>query len=170
MCYNGSVAISALTARPGLAQFVKFCIVGSTSFVIDFGIYNILLRVGLSPALSLSFSFLVAVVNGFYWNRRWTFRATDGDARKQGPKFLATNAIGWLLNLSVTTLALVLAAHWGLTRTHHTPAETLHLVLFRSANGKQGFSLLALNAAKVCATVVVTAWNFCAAKFFTFKK
>jgi putative flippase GtrA len=170
MCYNGPVAISALAARPGLAQFVKFCIVGSTSFAIDSGIYIVLLRVGFSPALALTISFLVAVVNGFYWNRRWTYRATDGDARKQGPKFLATNAIGLMLNLSVSTLALVLAAHWGLTRTHHTPAETLQLVLFRRANGEQGFSFLALIAAKICATVVVTTWNFCAATFFTFKK
>jgi len=170
MCYNRNVAISALTARPGLAQFVKFCIVGLSSTVIDFGIYNVLLSVGLSPALSLTCSFLVSVLNGFYWNRRWTFRATDGDARKQGSLFLLTNTVGWGLNLSVTTLALVLAAHWGLTRTHHTPAETLHLVLFRSATGEQGFSRLALNAAKICATFVVTAWNFSAAKLLTFKK
>ena len=62
-----------------------------------------------------------------------------------------------------------LAAHWHLTKTHHTPQETLNLVLFRAANDGQGFSRLALNAAKACATVVVTTWNFTAAKFFTFK-
>ena len=163
------MAISALSARPGLAQFVKFCIVGLSSTLIDFAIYNVLLRVGFTPALALTCSFLVSVFNGFYWNRRWTFRAMDGDAKKQGPKFLMTNAIGWLLNLSVTTLALVLAAQWHLTQTHHTPAETLHLVLLKSANGDKGFSMLALNAAKICATLVVTAWNYTAAKFFTFK-
>ena len=163
------MAISALAARPGLAQFVKFCIVGLSSTLIDFAIYNVLLRVGFPPALALTCSFLVSVSNGFYWNRKWTFREVGGDVKTQGPKFLATNAIGWLLNLSVTTIALVLAAQWHLTQTHHTPAETLHLVLFRSATGEQGFSMLALNAAKVCATLVVTAWNFTAAKFFTFK-
>jgi putative flippase GtrA len=164
------VAISALAARPGLAQFVKFCIVGFSSTIIDFTIYNVLLRLGFTPALALTCSFLVAVFNGFYWNRRWTYRATEGDALKQGPKFLATNIVGWALNMTVTTVALVLASQWGLTRTHHTPAETLHLVLFRSATGEVGFSTLALNAAKVCATIVVTAWNYSAATFITFKK
>ena len=163
------MAISALAARPNLAQFVKFCIVGLSSTLIDFAIYNVLLRVGFSPALALTCSFLISVANGFYWNRKWTFREVQGDARKQGPKFLGSNAIGWLLNLSVTTLALVLAAHGNFTETHHTPAETLHLVLFKSATGEQGFSTLALNAAKACATLVVTAWNYTAAKFFTFK-
>ncbi|WP_395095112.1 GtrA family protein [Armatimonas sp.] len=161
--------IHALKARPSLTQFVKFCIVGLSSTLIDFAIYNLCLNAGLLTPIALTFSFMVGLANGFYWNRRWTFRAVGGDRRKQGSKFLASNSVGWLLNLTVTTLALVLAAHWHLTKTHHTPQETLNLVLFRAANDGQGFSRLALNAAKACATVVVTAWNFTAAKFFTFK-
>lgn len=161
--------IHALKARPSLTQFVKFCIVGLSSTLIDFAIYNLCLNAGLLTPIALTFSFMVGLANGFYWNRRWTFRAVGGDRRKQGSKFLASNSVGWLLNLTVTTLALVLAAHWHLTKTHHTPQETLNLVLFRAANDGQGFSRLALNAAKACATVVVTTWNFTAAKFFTFK-
>jgi putative flippase GtrA len=68
----------------------------------------------------------------------------------------------------VTTLALVVAAHLHLTQTHFTPEQTMQLILERNTDG-QGFSRLALNAAKLCATVVVTAWNFSASKFITFK-
>ena len=52
---------------------------------------------------------------------------------------------------------------------HFTPAQTLEMVLTRSASKANGFSLLALDAAKICATVVVTIWNFGASKFITFR-
>jgi putative flippase GtrA len=163
------VILHALREHPGLTQLVKFCIVGGSSTVIDFGIYNLLLGVGLSTLLALTVAFLAGVANSFYWNRRWTFRATQGNQGKQISRFLAANGIGWLLNLTITTLALVLAAHWHLTNAHHTPLETLNLVLYRAANDSQGFTRQALNAAKLCATLIVMSWNFVAAKFFTFK-
>ena len=112
-------------------------------------------------------SFIVAVTNGFYWNRRWTFRAGAGDARKQYPKFVATNVIGLLLNVSVTALALIVASQMGLTTVNEPPAEIAKIIFL--GKGKEAFSPLAVNAAKICATVCVTAWNFTAAKFWTFK-
>jgi len=169
MISGAASSFASLANRRGPRQFVKFCIVGASSTIIDFAIFNVLLRFGLPPAVALSISFVGGVTNGFIWNSRWTFKEAQRDTKTQAPKFLATNVVGWLLNLMVTTIALVIAAHLHLTRTHHTPAETLHLVLFRAATNEQGFSALALNAAKLCATVVVTAWNFTASKFITFK-
>jgi putative flippase GtrA len=165
-----SSAVSPLFARPGIRQFAKFCIVGATSTIIDFSVFNLLLLTGMSPAAALSCSFLVAVTNGFIWNSRWTFRANRADAKRQYPKFVATNLVGWFLNLSIVTLALMTAAYVGLTHVHHTPAETIRIVAFGARAGEQPFSFLALNAAKVCATCVVLAWNFTASKFWTFKQ
>lgn len=163
-------AASSFAARPGLRQFAKFCIVGASSTILDFTVFNLALRAGLSPAKALTCSFLVAVTNGFIWNSRWTFRATRGDARKQYPKFVATNIVGWMLSLFVVTTALVLAAHLRLTTVHHTPLETMRIVLFGAHSGERSFSFLALNAAKVCATIVGVVWNFTASKFWTFKQ
>ena len=163
---SGNVA--SFVSRPGPRQFVKFCIVGATSTVIDFGLLNLLhYHFGLPLALAATCSFLVAVSNGFYWNRRWTFRAGDGDARKQYPKFVATNTIGWLLNITIMTLALVTASYLGLTTVNQPPLETVSLIAL--GKGKEVFSPLAVNTAKACATVCVTAWNFTAAKLWTFR-
>jgi putative flippase GtrA len=161
-------AVSSLAARQGARQFVKFCIVGASSTIIDFGLLNLLkFKLGLPLALAASLSFLVAVFNGFYWNRKWTFRAGAGDMKRQYPKFLATNIIGWLLNLTIMTLALIAASQLGYTHVDRTPAQIAGLIL--TGEGKNEFRPLAVNLAKAIATVCVTAWNFSAAKFWTFK-
>ena len=159
---------SGLASRRGARQFVKFCIVGASSTIIDFGLLNFLkFTLGWPLALAASVSFLVAVCNGFYWNRRWTFRAGQGDPKRQYPKFLATNIVGWLLNLSIMTLALIGASQLGFTHVDRTPAQIVGLIL--TGEGKNEFSKLSVNLAKAIATVCVTAWNFSAAKFWTFK-
>ncbi|HVK04469.1 MAG TPA: GtrA family protein [Armatimonadaceae bacterium] len=158
-----------LLKRKGLRQFVKFCIVGLSSFTIDLGILLLLNKVlGLPLVFAATISFLIAVANGFYWNRRWTFRAHGGDPRKQYPKFLLTNIVGWLLNVSIMTLALIAASQLDLTTVKEPPVEIIKLIAL--GQGKEVFSARAVTAAKICATIVVTAWNFTAARFWTFRK
>jgi putative flippase GtrA len=159
---------ATLRTRPGLVQLIRFCIVGASSTLLDFGLFNLVhYRLGVPIAPALTLSFLVSVCNGFYWNRRWTFAQSAGDARRQGPRFLATNTVGWLLNLSITTGALLLATRLGWVQTQRSPQEIVALIA--AGQGKHEFAFLALNGAKACATVVVTAWNFTAAKFITFR-
>lgn len=163
-----SGTVSTFTARPGARQFVKFCIVGASSAVIDFSLLNILhFGLHLSVAAAATISFFTAVCNGFYWNRKWTFRASDGDAAKQYPKFVATNLVGWGLNLSIMTAVLVTAGAMGLLHTQRSGGEIISLIA--TGEGKQAFNALALNGAKAVATVFVTAWNFTASKLWTFK-
>jgi putative flippase GtrA len=163
---SGSVA--SFISRKGPRQFVKFCIVGASSTIIDFTLLNLLhFRAGFPLPLAATCSFLVAVCNGFYWNRRWTFDAGAGDARRQYPKFVLTNLVGWTLNLTIMTLALVVASGMGLTEVKESPGEIVRLIAL--SRGKEVFSPLAVNAAKAAATVCVTAWNFTASKLWTFK-
>jgi putative flippase GtrA len=160
--------VAALAARPGARQLVKFIIVGASSFTIDIGLLNIFyLVLGWPILVAKTVSFLIAVGNGFYWNRRWTFRATEGDAKKQYPKFVLTNTVGLLLNLTIMTLAILLATKMGYIHTQRNLGDIISLLL--SGEGKKVFNPLTVNAATFVATVVVTAWNFTAAKFFTFK-
>ena len=158
-----------LAARPGARQLIKFIIVGASSFTIDIGLLNVFyLVLGWPILVAKTVSFLIAVANGFYWNRRWTFRATEGDARKQYPKFVLTNTIGLILNLTIMTSAILLATQMGLIHTPRPIGEIVSLLL--SGEGKKTFNPLTINAATFVATVFVTAWNFTAAKFFTFKR
>jgi len=165
---SGSPALaSSFFARPGVRQLIKFCIVGASSTVLDLGTFNLMLG-HVAPIYAVIAGFVVGVSNGFYWNRQWTFKGRAGDLAKQGPLFVATNIVGLCLNISVTTLALLTAAHLHLTNTSFPAAQTMQMVLFRQESG-EGFSRLALNGAKLCATVVVTTWNFTASKFITFR-
>jgi putative flippase GtrA len=163
----GSVA--ALAERPGVRQLVKFCIVGASSFIIDIGLLNFFhFAVGLPLLVAKACSFLIAIGNGFYWNRKWTFKATAGDARQQYPKFVLTNTIGLILNLSIMTGAILLATRMGFIHQDRTVGEIIELLL--SGKSRNAFNPLTVNAATLVATVFVTVWNFAAAKFFTFKQ
>jgi putative flippase GtrA len=153
-----------------LRQFVKFCLVGASSTAIDLGTFAALLRhdvpihlaglisadVGGRAAVLLlqyklplllcnTFSFILAVTNGFFWNRRWTFRALDPTrARRQYASFFVINIIGFVLN---TSILLVLAPT---LQTLGTPAQRAAML------------------GKVAAVPIVAIWNFAASKYWAF--
>jgi putative flippase GtrA len=136
--------------------------------VIDAGLLSLLhYRVGLPVAVAGTLSFLCAVTNGYIWNSRWTFRDRQGDSKKQYPKFLATNVVGWGLNLTVMTLAIVMAMRLGVMHTERSTNEIIQIIA--TGKGKSEFSPVVLIGAKVVAAVVVVAWNFTAARLWTFK-
>src|SRR5438552_11527656 len=95
-----------LHQRPGIVQFVKFCVVGASSFLIDVGVsYFLHYHLGLALILAKTISFTLAVTNGFVWNSRWTFETTE--ARKHHERyamFFAVNVVGWALNVGIVTL------------------------------------------------------------------
>lgn len=160
---------ASFLARPGARQFVKFCLVGFSSFAIDLGLFNLLhFKLGWPLALSKAISFLIAVCNGFYWNRRWTFRhASQGDLKRQYPVFVLTNTVGLFLNLTIMTLSLIVAEKIGLVHTQRAPLEIVQLIV--EGAGKREFNPLVVNAAIVVATVIVTGWNFTASRLWTFR-
>jgi putative flippase GtrA len=161
--------VLSLLRRPGIQQLIKFCIVGASSFTIDLGLFNLLYqKYGWSLPAAKTLSFCLAVVNGFYWNRRWTFQAGAGDAKAQYPKFLLTNTVGLVLNLSIMTGAILLAGHLGWIHANKSTGEILELIV--RGEGRAAFSPLTVNAATVVATVCVTTWNFTAARLWTFKQ
>src|SRR5438445_10782090 len=102
---------SALLRRTGTRQLVKFCFVGASSTLIDKGTLWLLLSV--TPRtpwwISASMSFCLAVTNGFFWNRRWTFRARrHGSLSAHYAMLVATNLVGIMLNCDLRTLYLIL--------------------------------------------------------------
>ncbi len=121
-------------------QFIKFCIVGFTNVLVDFSFLNLFhLLLHLNIYLSATLSFLIAGFNSFYWNRRWTFRATDPQkAKTQFIQFLLINTIGLGIN-------------------------NLIMYLFIDK------LFLNYNLAKLIATIIVVFYNFTANKLWTFK-
>ncbi len=132
--------------RKGIRQFIKFCIVGASSTLIDFTVANIAYYVlHVRPAaLASVMGFCVAVVNGYTWNSRWTFRDRKRKAvHKEFLGFVTVNVVGAMLNYSIVSLILMF--------DHQDP------------HPKWVF-----NGAKVLATGIVVFWNFFANRRWTF--
>lgn len=55
-------------------RFIRFAIVGTVGAVVDFGFFNLFAHgLHLNAVLSSVFSFSLAVLNNFTWNRLWTY-------------------------------------------------------------------------------------------------
>jgi putative flippase GtrA len=64
-----------------VAQFVKFGIVGVSNTLLALAVYAALLKgFGMWYLAASAIGYAVGMVNGFLWNRRWTFRGHVGDA------------------------------------------------------------------------------------------
>jgi putative flippase GtrA len=89
---------------PLVLQFVKFGIVGVSNTLIFFAVYTLLLKVfGVWYVAASGIGFAVGAVNGFLWNRAWTFRGHVGDALTPVRWFVVQSS-GLLLNLGLLYL------------------------------------------------------------------
>ena len=60
-----------------MRQFARFLVVGVGNTVVSFVAYRLLLAVGTPYALAAPLAFAVGALNGYVFNRRWTFAARD---------------------------------------------------------------------------------------------
>ena len=91
-------------------QLVKFGLVGAIGYAINLAVFALLAEgTGLHHIPAAIAAFVVAVLNNFWWNRHWTFRAGDGHAGFQAARFFAVSVVALGVNLAVLEL-LVSAA------------------------------------------------------------
>jgi len=91
-------------------QFLRFCVVGTSNAVIDFGVLNLLLW--MYPTTDLwktlgynSIAVALASTNSFFWNKYWTFQQRNPINRQEAYRFIVlasgttfmNDAIMWLL-------------------------------------------------------------------------
>src|SRR5712691_5630801 len=92
----------ALRRRHNWEQLAKFCVVGAGGYVVNLGVYTLLLNWANLPYwLAATGSFLVAVTNNYTWNRLWTFRHHRGRVAYQGLRFLVVSTVALGANLLV---------------------------------------------------------------------
>jgi putative flippase GtrA len=155
--------VSQILQRRGLRQFVKFCLVGALSTIVNLGVLYLLVEIAhirqffytayLSRAVASAIAFLVSVANGYYWNSRWTFRQTDTTgAHRRMAQFLVANVVGLCLNVLIATTVA--------TRTPAPILQALSPYLKRDP---------ALFVGTVAATMIVVFWNFTVNKYWTFR-
>ncbi len=133
---------------PVLFQFGKFIVVGGLNTFLDLGVLNLLIILtGITAGYGFSIfkatSFIVSVINSFFWNKLWTFNAQKGNFLT----FFLVNLGGFLINVGVASL------------------------LVNVVGAPAGMSLkLWDNVAALSSVVLVLTWNFLGMKFFVFKK
>lgn len=132
--------------RREIKRFIKFAMVGTLGFMIDFSILNIMHKLAGWPLLAAnSLSFTVAVISNFTWNRLWTFpESRSRRKRRQLPQFALVNIIGLAVNNFVLLNLTALFSHFLADPYHY-------------------------NLAKALATIVVLFWNFGANRLWTYR-
>jgi putative flippase GtrA len=89
---------------PLILQFVKFGIVGVSNTLISFAVYTLLLKAfGVWYVAASGIGFAVGAINGFLWNRAWTFRGHVGDALTP-VRWFVVQSCGLLVNLGLVYL------------------------------------------------------------------
>ena len=87
-----------------MRQFARFLVVGVGNTVVSFVAYRLLLAVGTPYALAAPLAFAVGALNGYIFNRRWTFAARD--TTRARVLYLGFQVIG----AALTSLLVVLFA------------------------------------------------------------
>jgi putative flippase GtrA len=102
-------AIQALRRPANWIQLAKFGLVGASGYLVNLGIYALLLKgAGLHYLLAETCSFLVAATWNYGWNRHWTFRAERGHFGYQGMRFLVVSGTVYGANTGLLTLLVSL--------------------------------------------------------------
>jgi putative flippase GtrA len=92
---------AALRARHNWEQLAQFCVVGAVGYLINLGIYALLLDRGVHYLLAATLSCLVAVANNYWLNRHWTFRERKAGVAAQGMRFFLISLASLGANLLV---------------------------------------------------------------------
>ncbi|MBI9047388.1 MAG: GtrA family protein [Anaerolineaceae bacterium] len=144
-----------LTNPKERTRFFRFAIVGTIGAVVDFGVLNLLLFLGLPFLISSIISFIAAVFNNFAWNRFWTYPdSRTKNISTQLTQFAIINVIG--LAIRTPLLALI---EKNLIRffTSILPSDFFFSAEFAGHN-----------AALAIAIIIVMFWNYLANRFWTY--
>ena len=134
-------------------QFSRFVVVGFINTAIDFFVLNVLsfltgIEKGAGAAALSGISFLIANLNSYILNKKWTFKEHSAkNVARQFTKFFSVSLGGMVINLVVVGI---------LTTYVQSPFEM---------DGK-----IWLNISKAAAIGIALFWNFFGYKFFVFKK
>ena len=93
--------VGAAARRPASWwELMRFALVGASGYVVNLAVFFVAVQAldagHIGGAL---IAFAVAVMNNFWWNRHWTFKAPDGHAGFQAVRFFAVSVAALVLNL-----------------------------------------------------------------------
>jgi putative flippase GtrA len=124
-----------LRVRAGLrrphnwVQLVKFCTVGASGYVVNLCVFALCVEgLGMHHLAGATAAFVVAVLNNFWWNRHWTFRARSGRAGFQAARFFTVSVVAFLFAASILELLVSVA------ELPELPAQAISIVVATPLN------------------------------------
>jgi putative flippase GtrA len=100
-----------LRVRAGLArphnwlQLMKFCAVGASGYVVNLCVFALFIGpLDAHHLIAATAAFVVAVLNNFWWNRHWTFRARGGRAGFQAARFFTVSVAAFVFAAAMLEL------------------------------------------------------------------
>ena len=124
-----------LRVRAGLrkphnwVQLVKFCAVGASGYVVNLCVFALCVEgLGAHHLVGATVAFVVAVLNNFWWNRHWTFRARSGHAGFQAARFFTVSVVAFLFAASVLELLVSVA------EMPELPAQAISIIVATPLN------------------------------------
>ncbi|HEX4520998.1 MAG TPA: GtrA family protein [Gaiellaceae bacterium] len=97
--------VQALRRPANWIQVAKFGVVGASGYLVNLGVYSLLLKsAGFHYLAAATVSFVIAASWNYWWNRHWTFRAERGHFGYQGMRFFVVSGFVYAANLGVLTL------------------------------------------------------------------
>lgn len=147
-----------------IRRFIKFCIVGVSGTLIDFGITAVCKGfLSFPDLLANAIGFCVAASSNYVINRVWTWRSKSVKVGAEYLRFFAVSLVGLGINSLIVALLHNLSLIPGVS--------IVRFLSFFSTTFAARLSGLDWNfwVAKVIATAVVMIWNFLANNFITFR-
>ena len=121
-----------------LFKLFKFCVVGFSGMIIDFGITWLLKeKIKINKYIANSTGFILAASSNYFLNRFWTFNSQNNKIVTEYLSFFGISIIGLLINNLIIYLL----------------SDKIKLNFYFS---------------KLIATIIVTLWNFGMNYYFTF--
>ena len=147
--------MKAIASRRERERFIKFAIVGSIGFGVDFLTFNLFRSgVGLSAEISQVFSFSVAVLSNFLLNRFWTYPdSRSKPLLNQLLQFSAVNVVG--LGIRTAIFALI-------NRPMVHLVEKINIELPIESN------VIGENLALATVVIIVLFWNYFINRYWTY--
>lgn len=155
-------------------RFIKFCIVGTIGFVVDFGTTNILQSTILPPvdsngvdlptnvSIAITISFIAAITSNFIWNRLWTYPdSRSSSVRRQLIQFTLVSISGWVARTLWVTLA------------YQPIGDMLYpvigdLSIFANMSPELAAAKIGTNVTLFVGVFTVMIWNFFANRYWTY--
>jgi len=136
------------------SRFIRFAIVGFIGAIVDFGLFNLLIRLaGVAAIVASAISFIAAVLSNFLWNRYWTY-----------PDSRSKHILHQLTQFGLVSL-VGLGIRLGLFAILETPLISMASRYFPNFLDP---AFIGHNATLAISILIVMLWNFFANRFWTY--